>query len=605
MTSKAMGWAVESDPQFIMPARPRFLTELVAVPVEEGMLLDGTDEQQFLRGPAIKSVLPQLIPLLDGTRSIDQLANSLPHLPLRAVHNATALLYTRGLLEDSAADPRDATDRFAPHSLAFFRRHVDATRVNRSGAEAFHRLSGAEAAVYAVGPHAETYAHFLSCTLLNAGVGSSSIVNSYSDLQRSFSAGAHPKARLLAVLIEGAEDTSELERLDDECAALGIPWVRAVVAPEMSTADLGPYFERGETACYRCFAEGNNGSERNEPGKQECVNGPAAYLHGRAWADMLATEVIYILSRIAPMATRNNVSRYNLSTWNAKSLRVHRQPDCVLCRGYKAQTNSIGKSTTSSATVLAYEDAVAFPSRHLLDPKAHQVHYRASNVELANQGKRYPSAERIPLPPGPELPPPAGDSLAHIMNRPNGDPPQRLTLPRLASLLLLTAGIDRRDGHTKSKVRRWAPTGGNLGSVELYIAVRDVEGLPPAIYFYQAHEHLLARLTHIMGDDEIDRFIQHAAPSKPSTGALLLFAAAHHRVAQKYGAFAYRLTQLDAGVAQAQTQVVANALGLSAGIAKSWSDDAIMSALDLVPFSEIITGVVYLDGSKLKGGELR
>ncbi|HEX6545259.1 MAG TPA: SagB family peptide dehydrogenase, partial [Bryobacteraceae bacterium] len=556
---------------------------------------EGTDEQQVLRGPAIKNLLPQLVPLLDGTRSMDQLAEDLPQLPPRAIHNAIALLYARGVLEDSAADPASGTDSFEQETLAFFRRYVDATRVNRSGAEAYDRLRNAETAVYAIGRHAEQFSHFLNRALLEAGIRSSHTLSSYAELRRNPALAGNAKKRLLLVLVEGEEDANELKALDEECASLGIPWVRAVIDSQRGIAEIGPYFECGETACYRCFAASRRAA--NKTSLTGSVEEAEAYLHGRTCVGLLASEAIYILSRIGPMATRGMVTRYDLATWSSQQLGGHRQACCPVCRGRAVAADDTSDNSAVSI-VLAYEDAVAFPSRHLLDPKTHQMHYRAANIELANRGKRYPSAERIALPPGDVLPEPDGDSLAQLTMPVK--PSHQLTLYRLANLLRLTAGLDRIVTQTKNKTRRWAPTGGNLGSVELYVAAREIEGLPCAIYFYQPHEHLLARVNSVMQAREMEELMRQIAPTSASADALLFFTAAHHRLAQKYGAFAYRLSQLDAGVAQVQARMVASGLGLSAKVVTHWQDEAAMNALDLVPFSEIVTGVMQVNGAELR-----
>src|SRR6185312_1758112 len=516
-------------------------------------------------------------------------------MPSRAIHNAVALLYTRGVLEDSAADPVAGPDSFEQETLAFFRRYVDTTRVNRSGAEACNRLRNAETAVYAIGPHAEQFSHFLKRALLSTGVDSSHTIDLPSDLYRFDNTSG--RNRLLAVVVEGIEDTDELAQVDDECGALGIPWVRAIIDPQRGIAEIGPYFERGETACYRCFAA-NRDAER-DPAPRGFVNEAEAYLHGRTCIDLFATEAIYILSRMGPMATRGMVTRYDLSTWNSQQLRVHRQAACPVCRGCAIAADA-ASDDRSISMVLAYEDAVAFPSRHLLDPKTHQMHYRAANMELANRGKRYPSAEHIALPSGDALSEPEGNLLAHLTG--TGRPSQRLTLPRLANLLRLTGGMDRSSTQTKNRTRRWAPTGGNLGSVELYVAARNIDGLPCAIYFYQPQEHTLARISRVMQAAEMEELFEQMASSGSSADALLFFTAAHHRLAQKYGAFAYRLTQLDAGVAQVQARTVASGLGLSAKVVTNWQDEAIMNFLDLVPFSEILTGVMRVSGAGFENG---
>ena len=106
LEGNTMARAVEFDPQFQMPAQPRFPHELVVVPLEDGLLVEGTDVRQVLRGKATKNLLPHLLPLLDGTRTIGELKQALPQVPLTHISSAVALLYTRGLLEDSVADPQ-------------------------------------------------------------------------------------------------------------------------------------------------------------------------------------------------------------------------------------------------------------------------------------------------------------------------------------------------------------------------------------------------------------------------------------------------------------------------------------------------------------------
>ncbi len=283
--------------------------------------------------------------------------------------------------------------------------------------------------------------------------------------------------------------------------------------------------------------------------------------------------------------------RYDLKTWDAQRLTVCREPGCIECRGRQAGA----RVATPTPAALAFEEAVAFPSRHLLEPKSHQIHYHAHSIELGNQTKRYPSAERIPLPVASGLPYPTGDALKCLTG--STAPTEPLTLERLAALLMLAGGLDRNARYPGRKLRRWAPTGGNLGSVELYVAAPAVTGLAPGVYFYQAHEHILVRITPVMDAGQVAAFIECAAPGGEPAEALIVFAAAHHRVAQKYAAFAYRVVQLDGGVALAQMQAAGTGIGLQIAVAHHWHEDILLDRLDLVPFSEIVTGVARVKGA--------
>ena len=78
--------------------------------------------------------------------------------------------------------------------------------------------------------------------------------------------------------------------------------------------------------------------------------------------------------------------------------------------------------------------------------------------------------------------------------------------------------------------------------------VRCVEGLSPGLYFYQPQEHSLACFDQRSGALEVDEFMRRVSPadSKDLADVLVVFTGALHRVARKYGAFGYRLINLDA-----------------------------------------------------------
>jgi SagB-type dehydrogenase family enzyme len=314
---------------------------------------------------------------------------------------------------------------------------------------------------------------------------------------------------------------------------------------------------------------------------------------------MLAVEAIYFLSRIAPAATGLDVMTYDMQSWISKKERFPKLPSCPNCRPL-AGCDFPASGLVETAVV--YEDGVAFPPRSLLDPKTHQVHYRASNLDLAKEGKFYPSAEKIALPSLEELPHPDG-RLLNLFTEMAGTKETKeaapLDIARLASLMLLSSGLRPNSGTLLQKeVQRWTPTGGNLGSVELYSLVRNVQGLQSGLYFYQPHQHLLATL-HTVGQAEIELLMQQILPDalNPMPAALLIAVGALHRVAHKYGPFAYRISNLDAGVAICQMQLVGRGLGLNIHLQPKWADDAVEKILDLRPQAELVTAVMALFGN--------
>jgi SagB-type dehydrogenase family enzyme len=153
-----------------------------------------------------------------------------------------------------------------------------------------------------------------------------------------------------------------------------------------------------------------------------------------------------------------------------------------------------------------------------------------------------------------------------------------------------------RNSRSTGTVKRWAATAGNLGSVELYLAVRSVEGLAPGFYYYRPFEHSLARFERRYGALPIEEFMHRTLPPRAGSlpEALVLFTGAFHRIARKYGSFGYRLITLDAGAAISQLHVVGRTLNIKSQTAARWADDLIEEQLNLEPFEEQSTGVVAL-----------
>lgn len=588
--------AVTIDPQFSMPERPRFIRELAVIPMVDGLLFDGTDEQQLLRGRAAQRLLPLLLPLLDGTRSLEQVSAALPHIPSEAIRNAVALLYTRGLLEDTAADAGINPATPDQQTLAFFRRHVDVTRVNRSALQAIDRLAQAQVLVCTSSHEpAEVQTH-IAALLRQSGVGSVGYFLLGKDAVPKFE--ERPGGKQVVVMMTGDDRHADLQSLDDECARLNIPWLRGAVYPHLTRAEIGPYFERGETACYSCFA-----SVQDEFPLTTTFDHTWS-MHMRFWAGMLVTESIYLLSRIATPVTVPTLARYQLDSWGMRRLHVPKAPHCPNC--YPSRTPEVRETgedfdlttaRTPPPTAVLYEDAVALPSRHLVNPKSHQVHYHTANVEKTHEGKRYVNVEPIVLPGYEELPRLEGHTLEHL---PGTDSSRALNgsldLKSLTSLLLFSGGIRPAGTAPADKLRRWAPTGGNLGSVELYVAAVHVKGLASGIYFYQPLNHSLAGLSHDARPLDVLDFIGQAVPDEDidAAAALIITVAAHHRVLSKYSAFAYRLINLDAGVALGQLHMVGNSLGLRTRTIRRWADDIIDERLDLESVNEGVTGAMLV-----------
>jgi SagB-type dehydrogenase family enzyme len=172
-----------------------------------------------------------------------------------------------------------------------------------------------------------------------------------------------------------------------------------------------------------------------------------------------------------------------------------------------------------------------------------------------------------------------------------------IDLGTLSELLRRSGGL--RGGVAGGRVDRWAPTGGNLGSVQLYLIVTDCPGIGEGGYFYQPFEAVLARL-HLTSPAA--KLIKEAAgwddADDSGYDALIVLTAALGRVAHKYMDFAYRVVALDSGVAQAQLKATSRALGVQARSLARWDDARLADELQIDPGFEPVTGVVGLRGRR-------
>lgn len=586
MVASELARAAAADPQFALPARPRVVPHLIQVPLADALIVDGTADLQVLRGEAAADLLPQLLPLLDGSRTLEAVALGLDR-DLRHVTSAVALLYGCGLLEEAqltATEDRPQPGGVSRETDAFLARCLDTTRVNASATEVRARMSRARVTLVGDPDHTNEL-----CRLLRrAGVGSLTSA-ALPDAVASIDSSTQ-----LVVVLDERVDADELARIDDRCAEAGVPWLRA--ASNGPLIEIGPRFERGFTACWPCFV-----AERR-PGL-DTLGTSTVGSSVDTLLSLVADEVIRLTARVGDSPSTRGVTELDLEGWTQRSVLVPRRPACTRCCPH-------GEAAEPSLA-FRFEQSVAFPPRHLISPKDHQQHYRSTNIALQLEHKRWPGVHHVRLPSVDLLPAPTG-SYTDTLRSP-GPAANSLDLDGLAGLLLRVSGLRPTDGGgppgPPGKVQRWTPSGGNLGSVGLYVLAHRITGLEPGWYGYEPDRHCLAALP-----DASERVQPSRSPSPDPTtidpqrvmrgilgpsdepDALVVTTAALSRVAHKYREFAYRLIHLDAGVAVAQLQAVARGYGLTAQLQTRWRDDLVTQQLGLDERAEPVTAVVTLTG---------
>lgn len=294
--------------------------------------------------------------------------------------------------------------------------------------------------------------------------------------------------------------------------------------------ELGPVFQGAASACWRCARLA--GVATDEPEVRMSDPGIEALILGLA-----AGNVVHLLSRVGSIPALRFVTRFVNGAPRPSAEFVARRADCPTCRPLPS-----GETwSTPRSAALVYEDYVEAAPPDLLDPRAHRIHYVPSNIALQRVEKQRPTLRNIALPVSPDL--------SEDAEREPGR--GRLSLAEVALISEQVAGLRKS---ADAKRTRWAPTGGNLGSVQLYWATPDIIGLETGLYFYGAAQH---RFSILGGAAAYDGFLA-ALPRQFSdaAGGFLLFTAALDRVSRKYHANAYRLAgtrrRLRAGAAEAR-----------------------------------------------------
>jgi bacteriocin biosynthesis cyclodehydratase domain-containing protein len=180
-------------------------------------------------GAAAKRLLPHLLPLLDGTRTVDEVVGELGEAVRPAVEHALSLLrahdlITAGTPPDAAVGGRRTTELLAA---------VDAA--GRTLADLHARLVAVEVRVLGTGPAAQPVARLLQASDVLA-------------VDR-LAWDDEPPVDGLVVAVPRSEELADLAAWNRR--AVG-PWLQ-VLPFDGRLAAVGPVFVPGQTACHECF----------------------------------------------------------------------------------------------------------------------------------------------------------------------------------------------------------------------------------------------------------------------------------------------------------------------------------------------------------------
>ena len=223
-----------ATPAPTIPDRPRLKPWYRVSDDGERLLLEYAHWLVVFEGKAARRLLPALLPLLDGSRTVAEIVSELGDRAAEPVENALRLLAEKRLLTDGPPLP-PTTPRPVLETVELLAASGESAA---SPAQAHERLHAASVAVAGASEAAGELERLLGCS----GVGT---------VARTAWDGAIPNTDLF-VLAPSGEELPGLEERNRALLAARRPWLQ-MLPYDGRLAAAGPLYLPDETSCYECF----------------------------------------------------------------------------------------------------------------------------------------------------------------------------------------------------------------------------------------------------------------------------------------------------------------------------------------------------------------
>jgi SagB-type dehydrogenase family enzyme len=528
----------------------------------------------LLAGVAASSLLPRLLPSLNGRRGPAQICAELS-LDTDQLDQALSLLDGCGLLE--WVRPDGAEGFAAEHVATYMSRTAGFTDSCPSADD----LSGylATATVLLVAPSA--LAQPIAADLRETGVGTVVSLAAAEAADRS----AGTTGRCVAAVFDDPADEQMLGTLASACQERDVAVLR--FCGTAGSVEVGPVFCGIETACVRCFRRSQLPEARSRPvpgpDEQDEVTPWEQWRPGAAVTGVLASLVVSallgLLTRQPPAPPLRRLARTAWPGPLTETYDVVPDLDCASCAG------GTPPQDPASRDLLEYEWRMG-KVPPLLEPESVPTpaeRTRLTALQRLRDDFAYAPRHQLPAQSGRCPPPTAG--TAHGLDE-----------SALAAMLARTAGFrPATDALGRAPGSRWAPSGGNMASVALYLGTEaNPFALPGTIFRYDDIEHqvLSVRADRVA----LARILEGTDLDAARTDVAVVLVGAAGRLRQKYGDFAWRLTHLDTGCAALQLRLVAADYGLRTTFASTWPAQ-LAELLELDPHREAVTAVAGISAA--------
>lgn len=537
-----------NDPELAatLPSFPKLLNGVHSLPYgSDALLMLGGKDAQVIKGQNARLLLASLLPLLDGHKSITDICNLLTERMRPRAREMLALLWHRGLLENGPADQGGAKPLgdFVSRYINVSRHYKNHTQILTDISQ-FRLLLVASPAVFA-----EIQPMLAELNLRELLVSHTAEMPAKGDFN----------------IILGIEDNvlQDLAAVGAHARAHQIPFFFSSLAED--AIQVGPLFMSAMSGSYACMKADqlfHASAEQHERTDDATLDHPF-------WLACICHHFVIAVSKTAINPPLNIYHRYQLDGHGYSSETISFSPVPGAVNGVLEHYTPLTKPGARQAWEL--HSRIRMPTKALNAPSLYLKHYSPANRKATTAARpRFHSSNVIALP----VPAPAGDG-------------GRLTLGTLSFLLKNSYGLHTADGLQ----RPLAPSGGSLGSPDAYIVVRDIDGLENGLYRYRNTEHALEGLI----DPATPLFMNAIGQQgQASRQCYLIGIAAYGRVSAKYGDMAFKVTNLDAGVAQWYVTLAAQQLGIDCCPLDEVDPGAVMEVLQLPAGSHFYTHMIAL-----------
>jgi SagB-type dehydrogenase family enzyme len=602
---------LSADPQVQLPRYPRLSEELQII-WHSGQLalITGAASDVILRGKSVRVLLPQLLPLLNGTLTVAAICERLPHCKPSVVQDALLLLYMQGVLEDGQAARQDLSpdlQRAFAGQLKFYSRYVDVTRANPSRYAVLKQLQAS--ALLLIGE--ERIAAPLIGELADLGVGAitwqplapvaaqpgftwtdiSMLVPTNDD--RAIAAQAAEwlagTPNGLVVLVGRQERPVLLNALNQQVVRQNARLLRGLIRPDL--VELGPTVFGGESSCYACATL--NGLLPASPDEQPAPPAsPLSHIE-QIGISQTALLVLSLTTQLTSIKSGDTLLRLDLDTLAWEPTQNYRIVGCPVCGVEYSAGRDLLIGAEYQENLPAFYHINTNERSYLIYPKGHQQHYSAKNaVAMISAAKSYTNCAQIDLT---ALVAQAPSSTNALYGRllPPANPSAELA--DLAWLLLASCGRSFNDPAAGWQVgQRLTPSGGNLASQTLYVVNQGIAGLERGLYHFNPQRGSLEVRQQADLRPAIDRLIVGELPPDAEVLAVVIETAALGRVESKYAYKAYRYSLYDAGSLLQSLASVGATLGWEVLVTADFDDEALRDVLQLHSVNETPLLISYL-----------